>query len=137
MGSSNAQIIVDVHEQRSGIPEMLVSLGTNTIVKTLNVGDYVINSKITIERKDIKDFVSSVRDKRLFIQCEKLKSYPHPIIIIEGDVSLLTRFTEDPMIFYNAIAKVALIFKIPIIPTASPTHTAKLLSCMCLMHDVL
>jgi DNA excision repair protein ERCC-4 len=39
--------------------------------------------------------------------------------------------TENPLIFYGALATVAIDFKIPIIPTPNASHTAKLLVSIC------
>ena len=39
----------------------------------------------------------------------------------------IEELTDNPLIFYGALSTVALEFKIPVIPTPSATHTAKLL----------
>ena len=41
-----------------------------------------------------------------------------------------------PMIFYGALSTVAIDFKIPIIPTPSAMHTAKLLVSLCSRTDL-
>ncbi len=46
---------------------------------------------------------------------------------MEGNVDEIEELTDNPLIFYGALSTVALEFKIPIIPTPSATHTAKLL----------
>ena len=42
---------------------------------------------------------------------------------------------DNPLIFYGAISTVVLDFKIPVIPTPSAAHTAKLLVSMCSRKD--
>ena len=65
-------------------------------------------------------------------QCTRLrKHYKNPIIIVEGNIDDIEKITENPLVFYGALAAVAIEFKIPIIPTPSAAHTAKLLLSLC------
>ena len=67
-------------------------------------------------------------DFHFLIECNRLtEHYQHPILLVEGNVDQLEELTDNPLIFYGALSTVALEFKIPIIPTPSATHTAKLL----------
>ena len=50
---------------------------------------------------------------------------------MEGDVEEMEEIIENPLVFYGAVSRVAIDFKIPIIPTPSAAHTAKLLVAMC------
>jgi DNA excision repair protein ERCC-4 len=50
---------------------------------------------------------------------------------MEGNVEEIEQIVENPLVFYGAISAVAIDFKIPIVPTPSATHTAKLLISMC------
>jgi DNA excision repair protein ERCC-4 len=80
--------------------------------------------------------MASVFDGRLFDQCSRLKdNFEYPIVLVEGNVDEIEEITENPMIFYGAISTVVLDFKIPIIPTPSAAHTAKLLVSMCSRKD--
>ena len=89
-----------------------------------------------VERKSIRDLVSSVFDGRLFDQCTRLKEhFQYPIVLIEGNVDEIQEITDNPLIFYGAISTVTLDFKIPIIPTPSASHTAKLLVSLCSRKD--
>jgi DNA excision repair protein ERCC-4 len=54
---------------------------------------------------------------------------------MEGNVDEIEEITENPLIFYGAVSTVTLDFKIPIIPTPSASHTAKLLVSMCSRKD--
>jgi len=126
------RIIADKRERKSGIPDLLRSVGVNLEMKTLPVGDYIVAPETIVERKTIHDLVSSVFDGRLFDQCNRLKShFQFPIILIEGNVDEIDEITENPLIFYGAISTIALDFKIPVIPTPNANHTAKLLVSMC------
>jgi len=128
----NLRIIIDKREIKSGIPELLKSVGIKTEVKTIPIGDYIVAPETIVERKTIHDFVSSVFDGRLFDQCNRLKEhFQFPIILLEGSVDQIEEITDNPLIFYGALATIALDFKIPVIPTPNASHTAKLLVSLC------
>ena len=125
------RIIVDERERKSGIPDLLKSVGINLEMKTLQVGDYIVAPETVVERKSIHDLVSSIFDGRLFEQCSRLKEhFQYPVILMEGNVDEIEKVTENPLVFYGAISTIAIDFKIPIIPTPSASHTAKLLVSM-------
>ena len=136
MKLENLRIIVDEREQKSGIPELLKSVGLNIEMKTLPIGDYIVAPETVVERKSIRDLMSSVFDGRLFDQCSRLKEhFAFPIILVEGNVDEIEDITDNPLIFYGALSTVAINFKIPIIPTPNATHTAKLLVSLCSRKD--
>jgi len=128
----NLRIVVDERERKSGIPQLLKSVGMNLEMKTLPIGDYIVGPETIVERKSIRDLMASVFDGRLFDQCSRLKEhFENPIVLMEGNVDEIEEITENPLIFYGAISTVVLDFKIPVIPTPSAAHTAKLLVSMC------
>ena len=132
MKVSDLRIIIDEREKKSGIPKLLSSIGIKTEIKTLLIGDYIVGPETVIERKSIKDLVSSVFDGRLFDQCCRLKEhFQYPILLMEGNVDEIESITENPLIFYGALSTIAIDFKIPVIPTPNANHTAKLLVSMC------
>ncbi len=132
MKIESLRIIVDKRERKSGIPELLKSVGLNLEIKTLPTGDYIVAPETVVERKSIRDLMSSVFDGRLFDQCSRLKEhFQHPVVLMEGNVDEIEEIAENPLIFYGAISTVVLDFKIPVIPTPNATHTAKLLVSMC------
>jgi len=126
------RIVVDERERKSGIPDLLRAVGINIEMKTLPVGDYIVAPETVVERKSIKDLISSVFDGRLFDQCNRLKeNFQFPIILMEGNMDEINEITENPLIFYGAVSSIALDFKIPLIATPSADHTAKLLVSLC------
>lgn len=136
MKLENLRIIVDERERKSGIPELLKSVGLNLEMKTLPIGDYIVAPETVVERKSIRDLMASVFDGRLFDQCSRLKEhFENPVVLMEGNVDEIEEITENPLIFYGAISTVVLDFKIPVIPTPSAIHTAKLLVSMCSRKD--
>ena len=132
MNLENLRIVVDEREKKSGIPDLLKSIGLNIEMKTLPIGDYIVAPETIVERKSIRDLMASVFDGRLFDQCSRLKEhFEHPIVLMEGNVDEIEEITENPLIFYGALSTVVIDFKIPVIPTPSAAHTAKLLVSMC------
>lgn len=137
MNIENLRIVVDERERKSGIPDLLKAVGINLEIKTLPIGDYIVAPETVVERKSISDLVSSIFDGRLFDQCDRLREhFAHPIILMEGNVDELEQIVENPFVFYGALSSVAIDFKIPIVPTPSAAHTAKLLVSMCSRKEI-
>ena len=79
-------ITVDYREKPSGLHDLLKNCGASVEIAKLSHGDYIINDKITIERKTADDFLLSIIDGRLFNQLSNLKKFcSHPILLIEGN----------------------------------------------------
>lgn len=79
-------IIVDDREVKSGICGKLKELNLPFEIQRLFTGDYIINKTVFIERKTTKDFMASLRDRRLFTQSVALRKRGHrAIMIIEGE----------------------------------------------------
>ena len=55
--------------------------------------------------------------------------------MVEGNVDEIEEITDNPLVFYGALSRVTLEFKIPIIHTPSASHTAKLLVALCSKKD--
>ena len=128
MRPEDLRIVIDERERKSGIPKLLKAIGVNVEIKTLQIGDYIVSHETIVERKSIKDFMSSIFDGRLFDQCNRLKEhFKFPIILLEGNVDEIESITENPLVFYGALSTIAVDFKIPVIPTPNASHTAKLL----------
>ncbi|HEX9845969.1 MAG TPA: ERCC4 domain-containing protein [Candidatus Nitrosotenuis sp.] len=137
MNIENLRIVVDERERKSGIPDLLKAVGINLEIKTLPIGDYIVAPETVVERKSISDLISSIFDGRLFDQCDRLREhFAHPIILMEGNVDELEQIVENPFVFYGALSSIAIDFKIPIVPTPSAAHTAKLLVSMCSRKEI-
>ena len=85
-------IYVDDREPE-GICRILESLGVPFERTRLEVGDYLIKHgsfEVVVERKDIRDYVSSLADGRLFNQLYHLSSsFEKSFMFIVGDFSLV------------------------------------------------
>lgn len=88
-------VVVDVREFRSALPSLLHGRSMIVVPCQLTVGDYVLTPQICIERKSIRDLISSFKNGRLFNQAETmLQHYKYPFLLIEFDQN--KSFTLDP-----------------------------------------
>lgn len=123
--------MADDRERKSGIPELLQRAGLALEIKTLPVGDYIVASETIIERKSIRDMVSSVFDGRLFDQCTRLREhYERPILVVEGNPEGISKILENPLVFYGAISSAVIDYGISMISTPDAAGTARLLAAM-------
>lgn len=89
------RVVVDVREFRSSLPSLLHGRSMVVVPCMLTVGDYVLTPHICIERKSIKDLISSFADGRLFHQAETMfQHYKNPMLLIEFDQQ--KAFTLEP-----------------------------------------
>jgi DNA excision repair protein ERCC-4 len=134
------RIVVDERERNSNIPELLKNAGAVIDFTQLEVGDYVVSSETAVERKTVRDLISSIYDGRLFLQCSDLiKHYQKPLLVVQGNIAELAEAPEDVEdtdtklhaermpLAYDALITVATEFRIPIIHTPSAEQTAQLL----------
>jgi Fanconi anemia group M protein len=107
--------------------------GFNVDIKPLDICDYVISDRVGVERKVASDFLSSVKDGRLFNQANAMAEiYEKPIIILEGQMKkALKRSRMRSSSVYGALSSLSLEYGINIIPTDDPDSTAILLHRLC------
>jgi len=89
------RVVVDVREFRSSLPCLCHGRNMETIPCTLTVGDYVLTPQICVERKSVRDLISSFNNGRLYTQAERmLEYYKSPFLLIEFDAG--KSFTLEP-----------------------------------------
>ncbi|EPE26670.1 Restriction endonuclease-like protein [Glarea lozoyensis ATCC 20868] len=89
------RVVVDVREFRSSLPSLLHGRNLIIVPCMLTVGDYILSPSICIERKSIKDLISSFKDGRLYNQAETMfQHYKSPMLLIEFDQN--KSFTLEP-----------------------------------------
>lgn len=89
------RVVVDVREFRSSLPSLLHGRSMDTVPCMLTVGDYVLSPEICVERKSVRDLISSFKDGRLYGQAESmLQHYKSPMLLIEFDPG--KAFTLEP-----------------------------------------
>jgi ERCC4-type nuclease len=114
---------------RKDILNFLRLSGVVVDIQKLAICDYVVSDRVGIERKDVGDFLGSIKDGRLFNQAKAVvDAYERPIIILEGQVSrALKRSSMKPAAVYGALSSLALDYGISVIPTEDTDSTAVLL----------
>ncbi len=124
------KITVDHREYRSNVVKKLSIKGANIESNQLDVGDYVLSSRIGVERKEVDDFLQSLIDGKLFKQVSRLReSYSRPVLIIEGE-GLLTKRNISHNAIFGSIVSIIVDFGIPILTTKNALETADLLYVM-------
>jgi DNA excision repair protein ERCC-4 len=89
------RVVVDVREFRSSLPSLCHGRAMETIPCVLTVGDYVLTPTICVERKSVRDLISSFNNGRLYTQAERmLQHYKSPMLLIEFDAG--KSFTLEP-----------------------------------------
>ncbi|MDI9617261.1 MAG: DEAD/DEAH box helicase [Methanothrix sp.] len=122
-------VIVDPRER--DMARLLERSGLRTVLRSLEVGDYVLSERLGIERKTADDLIDSIVDpeRDLFRQIGDLaRTYDRPLLIIEGQ-NLYARQVH-PNAVRGILATIAVDFGVPIVPTASIEESAALISLM-------
>ncbi|KAK4102070.1 DNA repair protein [Parathielavia hyrcaniae] len=89
------RVVVDVREFRSSLPSLLHGRSVVIVPCMLTVGDYILSPGICVERKSLADLIGSLKDGRLYGQCEAMfQHYAHPMLLIEFDQN--KSFTLEP-----------------------------------------
>jgi len=126
----NEEILVfaDSREGGSQVIKKIKELGLNIQLKTMTTADFVVSSRVGIERKTPKDFVDSIIDKRLLHQLKDLKqNYEKPLIIIEGEEDIYSIRKIHPNAIRGMLSTIAISYGIPILQTKSGNETAELI----------
>jgi len=94
---------------------LFANCGASVKIAKLSYGDYIINDKITIERKTADDFLLSIIDGRLFNQLSNLKKFcSRPILLIEGN-PYQTRHNFDRNAIKGTLVSTQVIWYVPVI----------------------
>ena len=124
------RIAIDDRERGSGVIEALrTHPNVELTVRRLELGDYLIDRTLVVERKTLSDFALSVVDGRLFAQASRLArtDRARPCFILEGT----TDDHPDPVIsrsaMQGAIIALTLVFGLPLLRSTCPQETADLI----------
>jgi len=111
------RIKVDHREYRSNVVKNLAIKGVFIEPEQLDVGDYVLSSRIGVERKNVDDYLESLISKKLFKQIARLRdAYSRPILVLEGE-NLLTKRNINHNAIYGSLASITVDYGIPILTT--------------------
>jgi len=124
------KIVVDQREYRSNVVKNLAVKGIFVEPQQLDVGDYVLSSRIGVERKSVDDFLESLVGGKLFRQVSRLRdAYSRPILVLEGE-GLLTKRNISHNAIFGSFVSIIVDFGIPILTTKDALETADLLYVM-------
>jgi DNA excision repair protein ERCC-4 len=119
------RVVVDERERPSGVPDALSSMNVRVYFSKLPVGDYVISPEVVVERKTVKDLVSSIYDSRIFYQAAGLAAtYSKPYLLVEGDTNEVARIVKNIRSYYGVIANITLAYGLRLLHTANVQETA-------------
>jgi ERCC4-type nuclease len=125
------EVCVDSNEAsaRRDIVSLLQMSGCQVRVMNLPVCDYVVSDRCGVERKNVSDFISSIKDGRLFSQAKDIAdAYDRPVLVLEGRLSRVFKRSQMlPSSVYGALTSLALDYGFSIIPTENPDSTAILI----------
>jgi ERCC4-type nuclease len=121
------RIIVDERERPSGVPDELRSLGAPIEFRVLDVADYVIGS-YAVERKSVRDFVSSLYSGRLFDQAHRMgEAYRTSMLVVEGDLWEELKRVRNSRSLWGALISSVLDFGLNMFFTPDGKQTAQFL----------
>ncbi len=121
------RIIVDERERPSGVPDELRSLGASIEFRVLDVADYVVGS-YAVERKSVRDFVSSLYSGRLFDQAHRMgEAYGTSMLVVEGDLWEELRRVRNSRSLWGALISSVLDFGLNMFFTPDGKQTAQFL----------
>jgi ERCC4-type nuclease len=121
-------VVADVRERGSGVLAHLEGWAAVRLETAhLSVADFLLGDGVAVERKSARDFVGSILDRRLFDQAERLvEAFERPLLILEGD-PLETEIGVHPNAIRGALAHLAVVRRLPVLPSPGPEGTADLL----------
>jgi len=123
-------IFIDSREHASNVTKELFSHeDVKTIMKPLDIADYVLSKDVCVERKTIEDFLGSILDGRLFQQMLNMRqNYLKPLVILEGNLDeLFTLRNIHRNSIIGALTSIALDYQVPVLNTRDAKETAEYL----------
>jgi len=121
------RIVIDDRELSSGIPDLLRRKSVYVQLKRLDVGDYVIGEH-AVERKTVRDFITSLYGGRLFDQARRLsQAYKNPVLLVEGDIQEVLADLRNPRVYWGTLLALALNFDFNVFFTLDAEQTADFL----------
>lgn len=129
MERKSLSITMDYREDISGIKKILAQeYGVIVTTRQLDVGDYIINDEIAVERKTTLDFIQSLIDGRLFKQAQQMKqSFESCALIVEGQNLYDGHIDIHPHAIKGALISIAFAWRIPVLFSNNTQDSALLL----------
>jgi len=127
--SASIDIIADHREKYSGVIEALCSQKNVTVeIQSLQLGDYRVNDLLLFERKTLQDFITSVKDGRIFRQGVRLASSSlRSVLILEGTSERIAKSGMRREAIHGALITISLCLGIPVLRSVNPDESARLM----------
>jgi Fanconi anemia group M protein len=124
------RIIVDIREAHNEVTRRLSEIGVLVVPSRLEVGDYQLSDRLIVERKTTRDFLSSIKDGRLFAQAsEMVKYFEKAVLIVEGRL-LYSLSSFSPKAIRGSLSSLILDYGISVLITIDASDTAGMLATM-------
>jgi len=121
------RIAVDEREKASEVPDELRSRGASVEFRVLDVADYIVG-EYAVERKSVRDFVSSLFSGRLFDQAYRIgESYKDKILVVEGSLESELKRSKNPRSLWGGLISAVLDFDMHCFFTRNAEETAEFL----------
>lgn len=122
-------VIADYRERNSGIIEALRTADKVIVqIQTLESGDYLVDNRLLFERKTLSDFISAIKDGRIFRQGIRLASSSFKsVLILEGRYESILNTGMKREAIQGALITINLTFGIPIFRSIDPAESARLI----------
>lgn len=121
-------VFADYREKGSGIIKKLIDLGVKIKLQKLEIGDYFLGPNLIVEHKSVQDFITSIIDKRLFVQLKEMKKYEKQLLILEGKEDIYSQRKLHPNAIRAMLATISLDYNVPILTTKNPEESALLMA---------
>jgi DNA excision repair protein ERCC-4 len=122
------EVSIDDREPLSIEKELLGKGNLLVIRKRLEIGDYIFDNDLIVERKTIQDFCISIKDGRLFNQLGRLANSETPgILILEGKQKEFKKTDFSVHAIQGILVSISLGFKIPILRSKSIKETVEIM----------
>lgn len=121
---------VDHSERRARLLDLVQRNETFDVqMVRLDVGDYLIDGGVLVERKTYADLAVSLADGRLFLQAARLAQSPHrPVVLIEGPTPV--RLPDVHLTRYKERVSLAVMWRLPVLHADDPEDSLRILQCL-------
>lgn len=126
---STLHLRIDDRERNRDLLTVLRTMeNVELTVCRLDVGDFLLDQSVVIERKTAADFATSLIDGRLFLQASRMVKSPfRPAYIIEGSADDWRAIRVKRPAIQGALISLMLIFDIPVLRSNAAKETAQIL----------
>ena len=117
----------DYREKGNAVVKGLLEKNIDLRLEKLEVGDYILSSRVGVEFKTVHDFAESIIDGRLLTQLRDLKAnFIRPLVVVQGNEDIYTVRNIHPNAIRGVLSTIAVSYGIPVLFTKDAKETAEL-----------